>query len=107
MRDKLKKIDVESLIRYFSWEKKILTSCFDFKLGEASRLVICFWIDTYKAITYIYIFVNIVMFEITYNTNRYDMIFAPLIGVNRHNQIIIFKCAFLSNEKTVFHLVIQ
>ena len=40
------------------------------------------------------------MFDTTYNTNKYGMIFAHLIGVNHHCQTIVFGCALLSDEKT-------
>ncbi|XP_073119520.1 protein FAR1-RELATED SEQUENCE 5-like [Henckelia pumila] len=41
-----------------------------------------------------------VVFDTTYNTNKYGMIFAPLVGVNHHHQTIVFGCEFLSDEKT-------
>lgn len=41
-----------------------------------------------------------VVFDTTYNTNRYGMIFAPLLGVNNHGQTIVFGCCFLNNETT-------
>nr|XP_048321205.1 protein FAR1-RELATED SEQUENCE 5-like [Ziziphus jujuba var. spinosa] len=41
-----------------------------------------------------------VVFDTTYNTNQYGMIFAPLVGVNNHGQTVLFTCAFLSDEKT-------
>ncbi|KAK2661097.1 hypothetical protein Ddye_007630 [Dipteronia dyeriana] len=45
-------------------------------------------------------FGDVVIFDTTYNTNIYGMIFAPFIGVNHHGQSIIFGCAFLSDETT-------
>ncbi|BBN70516.1 Homeodomain-like superfamily protein [Prunus dulcis] len=36
----------------------------------------------------------------TFNTNRYDLTFAPMLGVNNHGQTIVLACAFLSKEKT-------
>lgn len=39
-----------------------------------------------------------VIFDTTYNTNCYGLIFAPLMGVNNHGQTIIFAYAFLNNE---------
>ncbi|XP_060668861.1 protein FAR1-RELATED SEQUENCE 5-like [Ziziphus jujuba] len=45
-------------------------------------------------------FGDVVVFDTTYNTNQYGMIFAPLVGVNNHGQTVLFTCAFLSDEKT-------
>lgn len=38
------------------------------------------------------------VFDTTYNTNKYSMIFAPFVGVNHHGQTIIFTCGLLSDE---------
>ncbi|XP_038698101.1 protein FAR1-RELATED SEQUENCE 5-like [Tripterygium wilfordii] len=43
-------------------------------------------------------FGDVVVFDTTYNTNRYGMIFAPVVGVNHHGQTTLFACAFLSDE---------
>ncbi|CAL9017556.1 unnamed protein product, partial [Prunus brigantina] len=32
--------------------------------------------------------------------NRYDLTFAPMLGVNNHGQTIVLACAFLSKETT-------
>ncbi|KAK1565578.1 hypothetical protein Q3G72_030022 [Acer saccharum] len=45
-------------------------------------------------------FGDVVVFDTTYNTNRYGMIFASFIGVNNHGQPIIFGFSFLSDETT-------
>ena len=39
-------------------------------------------------------------FDTTYLTNRYDMPFAPFVGVNHHGQSILFGCGLISNEDT-------
>ncbi|KAK3182981.1 hypothetical protein Dsin_030267 [Dipteronia sinensis] len=43
-------------------------------------------------------FGDVIVFDTTYNTNRYSMIFAPFVGVNNHGQTIIFACSLLSDE---------
>ena len=45
-------------------------------------------------------FGDVVVFDTTYNTNKYLMIFAPFVGVNHHGQTIIFGCRLLSDEMT-------
>ena len=40
------------------------------------------------------------MLDTTFNTNRYGLPFAPMLGVNNHGQTIVLACAFLSKETT-------
>ncbi|XP_073124621.1 protein FAR1-RELATED SEQUENCE 5-like [Henckelia pumila] len=63
------------------------------------RLNRCFWADAVSRRTYS-AFGDVFVFDTTYNTNKYGMIFAPLVGVNHHHQTIVFGCGFLSDEKT-------
>ncbi|PIA33845.1 hypothetical protein AQUCO_04000134v1 [Aquilegia coerulea] len=57
----------------------------------------CFWADATSRRDYA-LYGDVVVFETTYETNRYKLILAPLMGVNNHGQTIIFGCAFLSDE---------
>ncbi|CAL2271671.1 unnamed protein product [Prunus armeniaca] len=41
---------------------------------------------------------DVVVFGTTFNTNRYEMVFEPLLGVNNHRQTVLFGCAFLTSE---------
>ncbi|XP_022872026.1 uncharacterized protein LOC111391106 [Olea europaea var. sylvestris] len=45
-------------------------------------------------------FGDIVTFDTTYLTNKYDMPSAPFVGVNHHGQSILLGCGLLSNEDT-------
>jgi len=42
------------------------------------------------------LFGDLVVFDITYCTNKYDMICAPLVVLNHH---VMFCCGFFMNEK--------
>ncbi|XP_058220878.1 protein FAR1-RELATED SEQUENCE 5-like [Rhododendron vialii] len=46
-------------------------------------------------------FGDVVTFDTTYRTNKYDMPFAPFTGVNHHMQSIQFGCALLQDETEV------
>lgn len=37
-------------------------------------------------------------FDTTYRTNRYNMPFAPFVGVTGHGSTCLFGCAFLGDE---------
>lgn len=39
-------------------------------------------------------------FDTTYLINKYDMPFAPFVGVYHHGESILLGCALLSNEET-------
>lgn len=45
-------------------------------------------------------FGDIVSFDTTYFTNKYDMLFAPFVGVNHYGQSILLGCGLLSSEGT-------
>ena len=45
-------------------------------------------------------FGDVVSFDTTYLTNKYDMPFAPFFGVNHHGQSILLGCGLLSAEDT-------
>ena len=44
-------------------------------------------------------FGNLVVFDTTYRTNKYDMICAPFVRMNHHSKNGMFGCDFLLNEK--------
>jgi len=47
------------------------------------------------------LFGDLVLFDTTYRTNKYDMICAPFVGMNHHSNNVMFGCGFLMNEKIV------
>ncbi|XP_073017887.1 protein FAR1-RELATED SEQUENCE 5-like [Primulina eburnea] len=100
LRDEHKGIDAETLIDFFLSEKdKSSTFFFDYETDSENRFICCFWADPVSRRAYT-AFGDVVVFDTTYNTNKYGMIFAPFVGVNHHHQTIVFGCGFLSDEKT-------
>ncbi|KAL2480564.1 Protein FAR1-RELATED SEQUENCE [Abeliophyllum distichum] len=92
--------DAETLIEYFAFEKeKNPNFFFDYETDEENKFVRCFWADCESRRSYAY-FGDIVVFDTTYHTNKYSMVFAPFVGVNHHDQTIIFGCGLLSDETT-------
>ncbi|KAF9591404.1 hypothetical protein IFM89_004102 [Coptis chinensis] len=45
-------------------------------------------------------FGDIITFDATYLTNKYDMPFAPFVGVNHHGQSVLLGCGLISREDT-------
>ncbi|XP_022880730.1 protein FAR1-RELATED SEQUENCE 5-like [Olea europaea var. sylvestris] len=72
---------------------------FSIDLDDESPSKHIFWVDNrckqaYKE------FDDVVTFDTTYLTNKYDMPFAPFVGVNHHGQSTLLGCGLLSNEDT-------
>ena len=57
-----------------------------------------FWADA-RLIDDFTKFGDVVVFDVTYMTNKFKMPFAPFTGVNHHGQSILFGGALLENEK--------
>ncbi|XP_042381983.1 protein FAR1-RELATED SEQUENCE 5-like isoform X1 [Zingiber officinale] len=100
LRDEQKGIDAETLIEFFTSEQeKNSAFFFDYETDSDNRFRRCFWADHISRRAYS-VFGDVVVFDTTYNTNKYGLILAPFVGVNHHHQTIIFGCGFLSDEKT-------
>ncbi|XP_052198368.1 protein FAR1-RELATED SEQUENCE 5-like [Diospyros lotus] len=92
--------DAAAIQAYFA---KMQSQCpgfyYSLDLDDESRLKNVFWADNrcreaYKE------FGDIVTFDTTYLTNKYDMPFAPFVGVNHHGQSTLFGCGLVSSEDT-------
>lgn len=99
-RLKLGKRDAAAIQSYF-FEMQAQCSGFYFNidLDEELWLKNVFWAhnrcrQAYKE------FGDIVTFDTTYLTNKYDMPFAPFVGANHHGQSTLLGCGLLSNENT-------
>ncbi|XP_038723112.1 protein FAR1-RELATED SEQUENCE 5-like isoform X2 [Tripterygium wilfordii] len=93
--------DAQMLFEYFQAEKdKNPEYFFAIKMDdESSKITHCFWANSICRRSY-HAFGDVLVFDTTYNTNRYGLIFAPFVGVNHHGQSILLACAFLSDETT-------
>ncbi|KAL2517408.1 Protein FAR1-RELATED SEQUENCE 5 [Abeliophyllum distichum] len=72
---------------------------FDYEIDEENKFIRCYWADAESIRSY-RCFGDVVVFDTTYNTNKYSMIFSPFVGVNHHGQTILFGCGILSDETT-------
>ena len=68
-------------------------------MDEESRLKNVFWADPRSRATY-KDFRDVVTFDTTYLINKYDMSFAPFVGVNHHGHSILLGCGLISHEDT-------
>lgn len=73
---------------------------FRFKIGggeKANKLTAIFWRDAEMFEDY-NIYGDVVIFDTTFRTNKYNLICAPIVGINNHWQTIMFGCAFIADE---------
>uniref|UniRef100_A0A2N9IND8 Protein FAR1-RELATED SEQUENCE n=1 Tax=Fagus sylvatica TaxID=28930 RepID=A0A2N9IND8_FAGSY len=68
-------------------------------LDDELRVQNVFWVDARSRAAY-ESFNDVITFDTTYLTNKYDMSFAPFIGINHHGESIILGCGLLSSEDT-------
>ncbi|XP_038707340.1 protein FAR-RED IMPAIRED RESPONSE 1-like [Tripterygium wilfordii] len=64
---------------------------------QEGRMKSVFWADP-RSRAACHEFGDVITFDTTYLTNKYDMPFAPFVGVNHHGQSILLGCGLLSNE---------
>ncbi|XP_074283941.1 protein FAR1-RELATED SEQUENCE 5-like [Silene latifolia] len=68
------------------------------KFGADGRLCHVFWRDSMMKEDYL-LYHDVLIFDTTYRTNKYNLICGPLIGINNHWSNIMFGFAFISNEQ--------
>ena len=72
---------------------------YHYEVDDNNCLSCVFWADATCRMNYGY-FGDVVVFDMTYKTNKYNIIFAPFTGVNHHYRSVYFGFAFLHDETT-------
>ncbi|XP_028092442.1 protein FAR1-RELATED SEQUENCE 5-like [Camellia sinensis] len=92
--------DAQSLLNHFK-QKHTEDPMFFFtvQVDQENRMTNFFWRDGRSRVDYD-CFGDVVVFDTTYRTNKYNLICAPFVGVNHHWQNVMFGCAFLLDETT-------
>ncbi|XP_074352770.1 protein FAR1-RELATED SEQUENCE 5-like [Apium graveolens] len=76
-------------------------------VDEENRVRGLVWVDP-RSLNAYKNFGDVVTFDSTYRTNRYDMPFIPITGVNHHYQNILFGFALIKDEKeTTYRWVLK
>jgi hypothetical protein len=66
-------------------------------LGPGNKVRSLFWSDA-RARLYYDICGDCISFDTTFLTNRYNLPFAPFVGISPHGRTYLFGCAFMKNE---------
>ncbi|GAB2277991.1 hypothetical protein Dimus_039263 [Dionaea muscipula] len=100
-RHELKGGDVQAMLQYFQRMQADNKNFFyAIDLDEENRLKNVFWADARSRESYKE-FGDAVTFDTTYLVNKFDMPFAPFVGINHHGQSILFGCGLVTKEDTV------
>ncbi|XP_020107897.1 protein FAR1-RELATED SEQUENCE 5-like [Ananas comosus] len=92
--------DTQTLLEYLQMKRKEDPSFFySIQVHESGQIANFFWADGRSIVDYAY-FGDVISFDTTFQTNKYDMSLAPLLGVNNHKQTVIFGAALLCDETT-------
>ncbi|XP_045809748.1 protein FAR-RED IMPAIRED RESPONSE 1-like [Trifolium pratense] len=92
--------DAKALISYFCQMREQNTNFFyNIDLDDDFHVRNVFWADARSRTAY-ESFGDVVTFDTTYLTNKYDMPFAAFVGVNHHGQSTLLGCGLLSAEDT-------
>ncbi|RYQ96345.1 hypothetical protein Ahy_B08g092073 [Arachis hypogaea] len=70
---------------------------FELNLEGDNCIKYAFWADARSRAAFDY-FGDVVSFDITYNTNRYNLVLGSFVGVNHHGQSTLLGCALIKNE---------
>lgn len=99
-RKKHKNRDIQDLLEIFRKEQvKTPGFYYSLQVDEDDTVRSVFWTDLMGRNSY-QIFGDYISFDTTFSTNRYNMPFAPIVGVNNHGTTVLFGCALLQNQKT-------
>ncbi|XP_016168876.1 protein FAR1-RELATED SEQUENCE 5-like [Arachis ipaensis] len=92
--------DSKELLKHFSRMKELNPNFFfEIDVDENHSIRNVFWADARCRAAWEY-FGDVVTFDTTYKTNRYDMLFGSFVGVNHHGMSTLLGCALLRNEDT-------
>ncbi|KAJ4782570.1 Protein FAR1-RELATED SEQUENCE 5 [Rhynchospora pubera] len=103
MRDKRRKDlvvgDAQAVVEYCR-RKQIENPNFFYAIDcdMEDRMINFFWVEA-RGRLYYEKFGDVVVFDTTYRTNKYEMPLANFVGVNHHLQSTLFGCALLQDEQ--------
>ena len=97
LRRGLSERDLELTIEYFERRQVENPNFFFSKLEEDGAVRALFWVDGRTRALYPK-YKDCVFFDTTFCTNRYNLPFAPTVGINNHTHIVCLGCALLPDE---------
>ncbi|XP_057756895.1 protein FAR-RED IMPAIRED RESPONSE 1-like [Arachis stenosperma] len=71
---------------------------FELELEEDQSIKLAFWADARSRAAFEY-FGDVISFDTTYNTNRYNLVCGSFVGVNHHGQSTLLGCSLMKNKE--------
>ncbi|XP_020272034.1 protein FAR1-RELATED SEQUENCE 5-like [Asparagus officinalis] len=88
-----------SIIKHFqSMTVNDLEFYFAIEVDSSGQMRSVFWADGRSRAPYLQ-FSDVVVFDVTYRTNKFSLLFAPFTGVNHHRQSTLLGFALLADEQ--------
>ncbi|XP_076928393.1 protein FAR-RED IMPAIRED RESPONSE 1-like [Bidens hawaiensis] len=99
--------DADMVIKRLEKKKKHCSNfSFDYTIKEDGTLGGLFWADEYSKKSYL-VFGDVVGFDATYRSNKYDMVFVHFTDIDNHNRNITLGAALLGSETADTYRAIQ
>ena len=91
--------DIDHCIeRFKTLQKKVPGFYYAIEKDEQKRVRSIFWMDAMCVMNY-KMFGEYISFDTTFSTNKYNLPFVPIVGVNNHGATVLFGVALLKDEK--------
>ncbi|KAL6623021.1 hypothetical protein ACP70R_032900 [Stipagrostis hirtigluma subsp. patula] len=91
--------DIENTLKYLNkFQMEHPGFYYTMKTDKDNTVQSIFWTDARSRMDY-ELYGDFVSFDTTFSTNRYNMPFAPIVGINGNGNNILFGCALLENQK--------
>lgn len=98
LREEITLRDMSLTVEYFQRRQAESPGFFySTQLDENDAVRAIFWVDGRTRSLYSK-YKDCVFFDTTFCTNRYNMPFAPIVGINNHTHTIVLGCALLPDE---------
>ncbi|KAK1351608.1 hypothetical protein POM88_054180 [Heracleum sosnowskyi] len=91
--------DADMILAKFKLKKESSNNTFyyDYKVDKEGHLTGLFWTDATGRANYD-VFGDVISFDPTFRTNRYNMVFVPFTGVNNHWRNVTFAAGLIAKE---------
>nr|XP_051228877.1 protein FAR1-RELATED SEQUENCE 5-like [Lolium perenne] len=100
LREEVSHRDMSMVIEYFERRKAESPNFFYDTLVDSKNAIRgLFWVDGRTRALYPK-YKDCVFFDTTFCTNKYNLPFAPIVGINNHTHTIVLGCALLPDETT-------
>ncbi|XP_019153450.1 PREDICTED: protein FAR1-RELATED SEQUENCE 5-like [Ipomoea nil] len=91
-------IDGEMIIERLRTKRELCVDFFfDYHLDEENRLARLFWADPISRGSFS-CYGDVISFDATYSTNRYNLVFVPFTGVDNRKRCITFAAGLITRE---------